>query len=66
VQPAEAEVLIDGEAWDGPEDAERLVIQLPEGAHHVEVRREGFASYSSTVRVRRGETTPLNVSLVRE
>jgi hypothetical protein len=66
VQPAEAEVLIDGEAWDGPEGAERLVIQLPEGEHHVEVRREGFTSYSSTVRVRRGETTPLNVSLVRE
>jgi len=66
VQPADAEVVVDGESWDGPADAERLVIQLPEGEHRVEVRREGFAEYSSTVRVRRGETATLNVSLVRE
>jgi hypothetical protein len=66
VQPREADVLIDGEPWDGPAGAERLIVQVPEGEHRVEVRREGFATYTSTVRVRRGETTTLNISLVRE
>ena len=66
VQPDQAEVLIDGEEWEGPDTGERLVVQLPEGEHRVEVRRQGFTSYGSTVRVRRGETTSLNVSLVRE
>lgn len=66
VQPEEAEILIDGEAWEGPEAGERLVVELPEGEHRVEVRRDGYASYESTVRVRRGETATLNVSLVKE
>jgi hypothetical protein len=66
VQPEEAEVVIDGEVWEGPATGERLIVQLPEGEHRVEVRREGFSSYGSTVRVRRGETTTLNISLVRE
>jgi hypothetical protein len=66
VQPAEAEILIDGEPWDGPEGSDRLIVQLPEGEHQVEVRREGYTSYRAAVRVRRGETTPLNISLVRE
>jgi hypothetical protein len=66
VQPEEAEVVIDGEVWEGPEPGERLIVQLPEGEHRVEVRREGFSSYGSTVRVRRGETATLNISLVRE
>ena len=66
VQPADAEVLIDGEAWDAPEGSERLVVQLPEGEHRVEIRKEGFTTYISTIHVRRGDTTALNVSLARE
>ena len=63
VQPGGAEVLIDGEAWRGPEQ-ERLLVQVSEGTHHVEVRRAGYQSFSSDVQVRRGETVPLNVSLL--
>lgn len=66
VQPAGADVLVDGERWDGPDTSDRLIIQLADGEHRIEVRREGFSTYSSTVRVRRGETTALNISLVRE
>lgn len=66
VQPEGAEVFIDGESWDGPAGAERLVVEVPAGEHRVEVRKEGFAAYSSSVRVRGGETTALNVSLTRE
>jgi hypothetical protein len=66
VQPGEADVLVDGESWAGPDNSERLVIQLPAGEHRIEVRREGFATYTSTVRIRAGETTNVNVSLARE
>jgi hypothetical protein len=66
VQPADAEVLIDGERWDAPSSGDRLVVQLPEGEHRIEIRRSGYTTYSTTIRVRRGETTPLNVSLTRQ
>lgn len=63
VQPGGAEVMIDGERWRGPENAERLVVQLSEGVHRVEVQKDGFQKYTAQVEVRRGETTPVNVSL---
>jgi hypothetical protein len=66
VQPRDAEVLIDGEPWDAPDSSDRLVVELPEGEHRIEVRKDGFLTYSSTVRVRAGETVPVNVSLARE
>lgn len=66
VQPAGATVLIDGERWDGPGRAdERLIVQLPEGHHRVEVQRDGYGPVVVEVDVRRGETTPVNVSLTR-
>ena len=65
VQPSDAEVLIDGERWDAPSTGDRLVVELAEGEHHIEIRRSGYATYSTTIRVRRGDTTPLNVSLTR-
>ena len=66
VQPGDAEILIDGERWRGPEGDERILIQVPEGMHRVEVRKEGFASFSTELEVRQGETVPLNVSLSRQ
>jgi hypothetical protein len=63
VQPAAAEVWIDGEQWRGPDGDERLVVQLSEGAHHIEIRKSGYRGYTTDVQVRRGETVPLNVSL---
>jgi len=66
VQPGDAEVLIDGESWEAPDTAERLIVELPEGEHRIEVRKDGFATYASSIRVRRGEITTINVSLARE
>jgi hypothetical protein len=64
VQPTAAEVLIDGERWQGPVEAsERLIVQVSEGSHRIEIRKDGFAPFTTTVQVRRGETMPLNVSL---
>jgi hypothetical protein len=65
VQPVDAEVLVDGEPWESPE-AGSLLLQLSEGTHQVEVRKEGFRTYSAQVDVRRGRTTSVNVSLSRQ
>ncbi len=63
VQPADAEVLIDGEPWQtsGPQD--RLLVQVGEGRHQVEIRKEGHESFVRQIDVRAGETAALNVSL---
>jgi hypothetical protein len=66
VQPADAVVLVDGERWEWPAGEDRLTIDLPEGTHRVEVQREGHQPYGTTITIRRGETTPLNVSLRRD
>lgn len=63
VQPAGAQILIDGERWQGPEGDVRMVVQVGEGRHRVEVRKDGYTSFTTEVTVRPGETVPLNVSL---
>lgn len=63
VQPADAVVTIDGERWDRPEGDARLLVELSEGTHRIEVRKDGYKPYVSTVRVRRGDTVTVNVSL---
>jgi hypothetical protein len=64
-QPRDAAVFIDGEEWTGPEGAGPLLIELGAGAHEVEVRKQGFTTYRTTVRVRAGENVAVNVSLGR-
>ncbi|HYM24220.1 MAG TPA: PEGA domain-containing protein [Vicinamibacterales bacterium] len=63
VQPADAEILIDGQVWRGPATSDRLVVDVADGKHSVEIRKAGYIGYVTEVQVRRGETTPLNVSL---
>ena len=63
VQPGDAEISIDGENWRGPGGQDRLTVEVPEGSHTVEIRKAGYRTYVTQVDVRRGQTTPLNVSL---
>jgi hypothetical protein len=63
VQPPDAEVLIDGERWQGPDGQARLLIQVAEGRHQVEIRKEGYQNFSTQIQTRAGETENLNVSL---
>jgi hypothetical protein len=63
VRPVDATLLIDGEEWTLPEGQDRFFVDLSEGAHRVEVRKEGFVTYVRTVEVRRGRAVTLNVSL---
>ena len=66
VQPANADVFIDGERWEGPADGDRLVVQVAPGTHHVEVRRDGYRTYATDVNARPGDTSTLNISLSRQ
>ena len=63
VRPADADIFVDGELWTAPEGEDQFVIELTEGPHRIEVRKDGFQTYATTVRVRRGEAVRLNVSL---
>lgn len=63
VQPGDAEISIDGENWRGPGGQDRLVVEVAEGSHTVEIRKAGYRTYVTQVDIRRGQTTPLNVSL---
>jgi hypothetical protein len=63
VQPADAAVFIDDERWEAPAGENRLLVEVSEGTHRIEVRKDGFKPYSSTIRVRGGETVSVNVSL---
>ena len=63
VQPEDAIVTIDGDRWDSPQGGSRLVVQLTPGTHRIEVRKDGFRTYTSTIQIRPGESQTLNVSL---
>lgn len=63
VQPADAAVFIDDERWEAPAGENRLLVEVSEGTHRIEIRKDGFKPYASTIRVRGGETVSVNVSL---
>jgi PEGA domain-containing protein len=66
VQPADADVLIDGEPWRGSLDNGPLVVQLGTGPHHIEIRREGYRSYLTDIGIVYGQTRTLNVALTKQ
>jgi hypothetical protein len=39
------------------------MVELAGGSHRVEVRKEGFKPYTTTIQIRPGEAQSLNVSL---
>ena len=65
VQPADAEVFVDGERWTTSAGEDRLTIRLTDGRHHIEIRKDGFRRYLEDVLVRRNATMTLNVILSR-
>lgn len=62
VQPADAEVLIDGQP-QSTAGQDLVVLDLSEGRHVIQVRKAGYIGYLSEVQVRRNETTTLSVDL---
>lgn len=65
VQPATAEVSVDGARWTSS-DGEHFVLELPAGSRHIEVFKSGYLKFSSERQLGDGGTTPLNVSLTPE
>ena len=67
VQPADADVFLDGERWIGSGGADDpLAIHARAGRHHVEIRKQGYRPFSTDIEVRAAETVPVNVSLAPE
>jgi hypothetical protein len=66
VQPGDAELFIDGERWEASPGDQRLLVEVSEGRHVVEIRMSGYRPFSTEVVVRPRQTTPLNVSLTKE
>jgi len=63
VQPADAEILIDGQRWQSPESDRPFEVQIPAGRVRVEVRKPGHVPFVTAVMVRPGDVSTLNVSL---
>jgi hypothetical protein len=63
VNPSDAVILVDGEVWERPAGESRFSIDLAEGPHQVEIRKDGYSPYVRTVDVHRGRAFTLNVSL---
>jgi len=63
IQPADADVLIDGQPWPASQRQDRIVVDVAAGRHVVQVRKQGYVGYLTEVEVRRGETATLNISL---
>lgn len=64
VQPGDASILVDGERWQGS-GGDRLEIQVTPGEHRIEVQKDGYQPFSTTIRVGPGETAAVNVSLTK-
>jgi hypothetical protein len=65
VQPADAEVLVDGQRWTVPAGESRLAVELSEGRHVVEVRKAGYAIYREDVLIRNNAALNINVALTQ-
>jgi hypothetical protein len=62
VQPADADVVIDGQPWPALSGDTRM-LDLSEGRHVIQVRKPGYVGYLTEVDVRPGEPATLNVNL---
>lgn len=63
VQPANAEVTIDGQRWVSSDEG-HFMVQVAVGEHHIEVRKTGYRPFATDIEIREGETNQLNVSLL--
>jgi hypothetical protein len=63
VEPGGAEVFVDGQHWGSLGGGDKLVIRLAEGKHRIDVGKPGYLPFTADVDVKRGEVTPVTVSL---
>ena len=65
LDPADARIYVDGEAWATVPGSSEFVIHLPAGWHQLEVRKDGYQTFSTRIELTEGQTTRLNVTLVQ-
>jgi hypothetical protein len=65
IEPADAEIVIDGEVWLGTNRRTELVIHAPAGWHQIEVRKAGYQPFRTEVELSEGTRVRLNVRLVQ-
>jgi hypothetical protein len=63
VQPASAEMTIDGQPWVSSDEG-HLMVQVPVGKHRVDVSEAGYRRFTTEIEVGDGQTLALNVSLM--
>ena len=63
LNPADAEVLLDGQPLSIPRGQGPLIVDLSEGLHSVQVRKPGYVGYLTDVEIRRAEMSTLNIAL---
>jgi hypothetical protein len=66
VQPADAELQIDGSPWQAAHALQRGPIELPEGWHSIQVVKSGYRTFVTDVEIHFRQTTPLDVNLGRQ
>jgi hypothetical protein len=62
IQPAAADVTIDGEHW-ASSDGMHFVVDVTAGTHRVTVEKPGYRSYATQIELQDGVVTRLNVTL---
>jgi hypothetical protein len=65
VEPADAQIFVDNEAWVAVQGRPELVIHVEAGWHQLEIRKEGYQTFRTEVDLSEGATTRLNVKLVQ-
>jgi hypothetical protein len=65
VEPADAQIVVDGEVWLGTDNRTELVIHVPAGWHELEVRKSGYQTFKTEVELAEGARTRLHVRLVQ-
>lgn len=63
LDPPDAQLWVDGEAWQDVSGQAELVIHVSAGWHHVEVRKAGLRTFTTDIQLSAGATTKLNVVL---
>ncbi|MEQ1912486.1 MAG: PEGA domain-containing protein, partial [Vicinamibacterales bacterium] len=61
--PTDAQVVIDGEAWATVAGQREFTIHLAAGWHTLEVRKDSYRTFSTSVEMSEGRTTRLSVEL---
>jgi hypothetical protein len=64
IDPADAQIVVDGEVWTGTSADTELVVHVAAGWHRIEVRKAGFQTFKTELELSAGATTRMNVTLM--